>query len=149
MYALQNGAGCQSRNESGLVVCALPSALGLGENCSQQHLDLIRQWFTKTPNLTSRWIKSRDADTRNPGSLEDLCYKQSEDANWQNMWEIIRVDVRSNVVTVDAIFFGGSWHGRTRARYTATYQVGPLEVVELRSNIHVLERSSKSIFDGR
>jgi len=149
LYALVNGAGCEGKNEQGLVKCALTSELGLGANCSAEHLRLVRSWFRRTPNLTSRWIEDRDGDARKPGALENLCYQQPDTASWQNVWEIIRVSVSADVVTVDAIFFGGSQYGRTRARYTTSYRIGQHEISELRSATRVLERSSKSIFEGR
>jgi hypothetical protein len=147
LYALENGAGCEGKNGQDLVRCALTGALGLGANCSEAHVRLVRTWFTRTTNLTSRWSEQRDADAKQAGSLENLCYRQPDTASWQNIWEIIRVDVASDVVTVDAIFFGGSQHGRTRARYITSYRIGRHQVTELRSERRVIERSSKSIFE--
>jgi hypothetical protein len=149
MYALQNGAGCEGKNEQALVKCALTSELGLGANCSEEHVRLVRAWFAKTPNLTGRWDERWNRDARKAGSLENLCYGQPDTGSWHNIWEIIRVDVSSDLVTVDAIFFGGSQHGRTRARYVTSYRIGEREITELRSDQRVLERSSKSIFEGK
>lgn len=149
LYALENGAGCGGKNEQDQVKCSLTSELGLGENCSEEHVRLVRAWFVKTPNLTSRWVEARNSDAKKPGSLEDLCYRQPDTASWQNIWEIIRVDARSDVVTVDAIFFGGSQHGRTRTRYVTTFRVGHQRITELRSKAKVLESSSKSIFEAK
>jgi hypothetical protein len=149
MYALQNGAGCGGKNEQDLVKCALTNELGLGANCSEEHLRLVRAWFKKTPNLTSRWNEKFDEDPSRSDALENLCYGQPDTASWQNIWEIIRVDESSEKVTVDAIFFGGSQHGRTRARYVTTYRIGKREVTVVHSTVTVLESSSKSIFEGR
>lgn len=149
LYALENGAGCEGKNEQGLVKCALTNELGLGANCSEEHIRFVRKWFTKTANLTSRWHEKWDGDARKPGALEALCYGQPDTASWQNIWEIIRMDVSADVVTVDAIFFGGSQHGRTRTRYITSYRIGQHEVTELTSNTKVLESSQKSIFEDR
>lgn len=147
LYALENGAGCEGKNEKGLVKCAMTSALGLGANCSVEHIGLVRTWFAKTPNLTTRWQAMQNEDAKKPGSLESLCYGQPDTASWQNIWEIIRVDVRSDIVTVDAVFFGGSRNGRTRTRYITSYRVEAQEIKQLESSERVLERSSKSIFE--
>lgn len=149
LYALENGAGCEGKNEQGLVKCALTKELGLGANCSEEHIRFVRTWFPKTANLTWRWNERWNGDARNPGALETLCYGQPDTASWQNIWEIIRVDVSSDVVTVDAIVSGGSQHGRTRARYVTSYRIGQHEITELTSNTKVLESSQKSIFEGR
>lgn len=149
MYALQNGAGCGGKNEQALVKCALTNNLGLGANCSEEHLRLVRGWFKKTPNLTSRWNPRVDGDPSRLGALESLCYGQPDTASWQNIWEIIRVDESSESVRVDAIFFGGSQHGRTRARYVTTYRIEEKEITVVHSTVKVLESSAKSIFEGR
>lgn len=148
MYTLENGAGCAGKNARGLVECALTKELGLGANCSEEHIGFVRGWFNRTSNLSSRWGKE-DEDAKRPGALEGLCYSQPYTASWQNIWETIRVDINADVVTVDAIFSGGSQNGRTRTRYVTSYRIGPHEISELASDIHVLERSQKSFFSGR
>lgn len=147
LYALQNGAGCGGKNEQDLVTCALTSELGLGANCSEEHLRTVRRWFSKVPSLSSRWNPNLDGDARKAGALEALCYRQPDTASWQNIWAVIRMDVKADVVTVDAIFFGGSQHGRTRARYQASYRIGQQEISVLRSKRTVLESSARSIFE--
>jgi hypothetical protein len=146
IYALENGAGCEGKNEQGLVRCALTSALGLGGNCSEEHIRFVRSWFSKAPNLTTRWSAGNE-DAQKAGTLERLCYGQPDTASWQNIWEIIRVSEVPNGVVVDAIFFGGSQHGRTRTRYNNTYRIEGHSVTEIASKATTLERSFKSIFE--
>lgn len=89
LYALENGAGCEGKDEDKRVRCKLTAELGLGSNCSEAHIQLVRSWFDSTPNLTSRWNARWNATTKSPGSLEHFCYGQPDTASWQNIWEII------------------------------------------------------------
>lgn len=91
LYALENGAGCKGKDEQGLVKCALTRELGLGSNCSDDHIRFVRTWFKVTPNLTSRWNSKQDKDSQKAGSLEGLCYGQPDTASWHNIWEIIKI----------------------------------------------------------
>jgi hypothetical protein len=149
LYALQNGAGCGASGESGLLKCELTSALGLGENCSEEHLKLVRTWFSKTPNLSFRWNARLNSDAKKPGALEDLCYRQPHTGSWHNVWEILRVSDAADTVKIDGVLIGGSPSGWTRMRYISTYRITPESVVEVRTSRTVLKRSSKSIFEER
>jgi hypothetical protein len=42
MYALQIGAGCGGRRPTDEIHCELTTALGLGAQCSAQHISLVR-----------------------------------------------------------------------------------------------------------
>jgi glutathione S-transferase len=44
MYALQTGGGCEGHDDAGLR-CELTKSLGLGAQCSEKHLKLVRSWF--------------------------------------------------------------------------------------------------------
>jgi len=149
LYALESSAGCEGNDEQGRVKCALTRELGLGANCSEAHIGLVRDWFTRIPKLTSRWIEQRDGDAKKPGALEDFCYRQPDTAGWQNVWEFIRVEVNADRVTVDATWFGGSGYGRTRERSIARYRIGAHEITPLGARTIVLERSSKGIHEGK
>ncbi len=147
LYALENGAGCEGQNGQGQLICALTSKLGLGANCSDEHIRLVRSWFKRVPNLTSRWIESRNADSSVPGALEGLCYSAPDTGSWQNIWEILRVRMSADTVIVEGVFFGGSQYGRSRVRYITTYRVEPHSISEEQTQVTVLERSSKGIFE--
>jgi hypothetical protein len=147
LYALENGAGCEGKNEDDLVRCALTAELGLGANCSEEHIRLVRSWFVITPNLTSRWNERWNAKAKESGSLEGLCYGQPDTASWHNTWEIIRVRSSGEAVNVEAIQFWGSQHGHGRVRYRNSYKVGPDTITEVSSQVVELSRSSESVFD--
>jgi hypothetical protein len=145
LYALENGAGCEGKNAIGLVNCKLTSALGLGANCSAEHLELVRTWFTTTPNLTSRW-HPLDAVTASP-SLEQLCYQTPDTASWQNTWQVIRLRVEADLVHVNAVLYWGSRNGQGRVRYEHSYRVSGERVEEVAAKVSELSRSSKSMFE--
>ena len=146
LYALQNGAGCQGKEPDDLVDCALTRALGLGANCSSEHLSLVRSWFTTTPKLSPRW-RSRDAPTQEPGTLEGLCYRQPDTASWQNIWELIRLRPEGNLVHVNAVLFWGSQYGRGRVLYEHTFRVDGHRIITVTAKVSELSRSDKGIFD--
>lgn len=146
LYALENGAGCEGKNEQGLVKCALTRELGLGANCSDDHIRFVRSWFKVIPNLTSRWTQRWNADSQQVGSLEDLCYDQPDSASWHNIWEIIRVSSSNGNVTVDAIQNWGSQYGHGRIHYINTYVIERHTISEVSSVITKLDESSESIF---
>lgn len=148
LYALENGAGCEGKNERELVNCALTKELGLGANCSADHIALVRTWFDITPNLTSRWNERWNKETRKAGSLEALCYSQPDTASWHNIWEIIRISTEGEVVTVEAVQAWGSQFGHGRVRYKHSYQVLQGRVKEVSAEVTELQRSSKSIFES-
>ncbi len=145
LYSLENGAGCEGKDESGLVRCKLTAALGLGVNCSTDHINLVRQSFDSIPKLSPRW-NERDASTDSPGALENLCYRQPDTASWQNVWEIIRVGTYGEIVKVDAILAWGSQYGHGRIRYEHTYKLAQGRVQVLSGKEIELSRSSKGAF---
>jgi hypothetical protein len=148
LYALQNGAGCEGKDDSGRVNCALTRALGLGANCSDAHLKLVRSWFDVTPNLTSRWSERWNARTKEPGSIEDLCYRQPDTAGWQNIWEILRIKSTGDSAEVEAVLNWGSQFGHGRVRYRNSYKIGAHTIVETSSQVTELSSSTESIFGG-
>lgn len=146
LYALENGAGCEGKDEKGLVKCALTRELGLGSNCSDDHIRFVRSWFKVTPNLTSRFNNEQDKDSQKAGSLEGLCYGQPDSASWHNIWKTIKISTSKGTVTVEAIQIWGSQFGHGRVRYKNTYRIDSHTVTEVSSHISELERSSDSIF---
>lgn len=148
LYALENGAGCEGKDDSGRVNCALTHALGLGANCSDAHLKLVRSWFDVTPNLTSRWSERWNARTKEPGSIENLCYRQPDTAGWQNIWEILRIKSTGDSAEVEAVLNWGSQFGHGRVRYRNSYKIGTNTIVETSSQVTELSSSTESIFGG-
>jgi hypothetical protein len=146
LYALENGAGCEGRNEQGLLNCKLTSKLGLGANCSDNHIALVRTWFNNTPKLTSRWHERWNKKTKTPGTLEDLCYRQPDTGSWHNVWEVIKLRVEGDIVSVDAVQTWGSQFGHGKVRYMHRYQLRQNRVKEISAEITELMHSSESIF---
>lgn len=148
LYALANGAGCEGKNQQGLVNCALTRRLGLGTNCSPQHIDLVRAWFEITPNLTSRWSERWNKQPQQVDALETLCYRQPDTGSWQNIWEIIRVSTSNGIIAVEAVQAWGSQNGHGRVRYRNSYKISGHRVEEISAEVIELESSSKSIFES-
>jgi hypothetical protein len=148
LYALENGAGCEGKDESDRVRCDMTEKLGLGSNCSDAHIQLVRTWFDSTPNLTSRWSARWNTKTRTPGTLENLCYGQPDTASWHNIWEIIKVKSTGDAVEVEAILSWGSQHGHGRVRYINSYRIGSQTIAETASQVTELSRSKEGIFGG-
>lgn len=122
MYALQNGGGCQGHNESGLQ-CKLTSSLGLGAQCSEQHIGLVRSWFRNEMPKMSGYADRYYKGTELSEGLKSICYKAPEGASRQRVWEIIRATQNENRLLVDAI---GGWvtpNGAGRFRYESEYKI--------------------------
>jgi hypothetical protein len=146
LYALENGAGCEGKDENNRVKCALTRELGLGVNCSEAHIRLVRSWFEITPNLTSRWHERWNAKAKEPGSLENLCYGQPDSASWYNVWNVIKLKSSGEIVEVEAILAWGSQYGHGRVRYRTSYRIGSHSISEISSQVTELSRSSESAF---
>jgi hypothetical protein len=102
MYALQVGGGCEGHDDQGLK-CELTRALGLGAQCSSQHLNLVRAWFKEAlPRMTGHH-ESTFQNVVKSGELGSICYSQPDTATRQHVWETIRVSTEDNLVSVDAI----------------------------------------------
>lgn len=146
LYTLENGAGCEGKDESDRVRCDMTEKLGLGSNCSEAHIQLVRSWFESTPNLTSRWSARWNGKAKAPGALENLCYGQPHTGSWHNIWEIIKVKSTGEFVEVEAILNWGSQYGHGRVRYRNSYKIGSQTIVETASQVTELSRSKESIF---
>ena len=105
MYALQNGGGCAGRSEQG-VQCLLTSELGLGAQCSPEHILQIRKWFVQGIPQMSGFSKALYERPQAPGTLEAICYGQPDTATWQRVWTSIRVKDDGDMVRVSA---SGRW----------------------------------------
>lgn len=133
MYALQVGAGCEGRDDEGLLHCALPESLGLGAQCSEQHLGLVHSWFRKGLPPISRWRGYNTQRALQSAEVESLCYKHPYTATQQQGLEIIRVKKTKQGIIVNAIVwsFGNSEGLVEKIRYETEYQidVGAVDVV--------------------
>lgn len=102
MYALQVGGGCEGHDEAGLK-CELTKSLGLGAQCSDRHLNLVRSWFKKEmppmgwypERVIQRVLKSSD--------LQSICYNAPYTATRQVIWKTIRVKKENDHFHIDAI----------------------------------------------
>jgi len=125
MYALQMGGGCEGTDEAGLK-CELTKALGLGAQCSKEHIQIVETWFKKEIPPMSRYPEQTIQRALKSGDLESICYNQPYTATHQEIWEIIRVKKENNLVSVDAIsHWTASADGPSGSnRYSTTYRVG-------------------------
>lgn len=124
MYALQIGGGCEGNDEQGLK-CELTKALGLGAQCSSQHLSLVRAWFKELLPPLSGHSELTVQNAIKSGELGSICYNQPYTATRQQIWEIIRVSTEDNLVSVDAISqWTASADGPSgKNRYSTIYRV--------------------------
>lgn len=102
MYALQVGGGCEGHDEMGLK-CELTKSLGLGAQCSDEHLSLVRSWFKKEIPPMSGHPEHTIQRVLKSGDLQSICYNAPYTATNQVIWEIIRVKKDNDHIFVDAI----------------------------------------------
>lgn len=105
MYALQNGAGCSGHDKLGLR-CKLTESLGLGYQCSNAHIALVRRTFPSSlPPMSGYRAQLYQAPWQH-GTLESICYALSDSTTGQTVWTMIRIGQTAKTITVDA---RGSW----------------------------------------
>lgn len=130
MYAIQRGGGCEGRDEAGLK-CELTKSLGLGVQCSEKHIELVKSWFKKELPLMSVYPAQAIQRALITGDLESICYQQPYTATRQEIWTTIRAKMKDDLVFVDATSFsmssadGPYW----KNRYSTTYRHGESEVI--------------------
>jgi hypothetical protein len=124
MYALQIGGGCEGNDDQGLK-CELTKALGLGAQCSKQHLNLVTAWFKREMPSMSGYPEQTIQRVLKSGELGSICYNQPYTATRQQIWEIIRVKTEKNIVSIDAIsHWTASADGPSgKNRYSTTYRI--------------------------
>ena len=124
MYALQVGGGCEGHDEMGLK-CELTKSLGLGAQCSDEHLGLVRSWFKKEIPPMSGHPEHTIQRVLKSGDLQSICYNAPYTATRQVIWEIVRVNKSNDRVFVDAIshWTVGADGPGGRDRYQTEYQV--------------------------
>jgi phage-related tail fiber protein len=121
MYALQNGAGCSGGNAN--LICSLTKSLNLSDQCSKEHINLIRSWFKNGIPKMSGYAGHVYKNINKPGILESICYHHSDSGSYQSIWHIIRVIQKANYIIVDA---QGSWLAREKTgtfRYITEYKI--------------------------
>jgi hypothetical protein len=123
VYALENGGGCESETEQDKGLhCELTAALGIGPQCSQAQIHLVRAWFNEIPAMGVH-DPAQYAKVQVPGALEDVCYASSNTDDFQRQWDRIRVKRHGDEVSVDAV---GSWHVRDQTgqfHYRTIYRI--------------------------
>lgn len=102
MYALQNGAGCGAL-EGDQLKCALTDSLGLGNQCSEEHIHLVSAWFKNgMPDMNGTGDGAFQKALKD-GNLGSLCNHTPDTSGMQMTWEIIRVRQDADHVHVEAI----------------------------------------------
>lgn len=139
LYAMRANGGCEGSPDpepTGLR-CPLTTALGLGPQCSNQHLGLVKTWFKDgiPPLLLSR---KDAAEANRSGSLEWSCNSTPDTASSQTGWSSIRV--RQEPGGLVTVWGRGYWmHGAGEVSGTfanvATYRIlaDRVQVVHLRN----------------
>ena len=125
MYALQTGGGCEGHDDAGLR-CELTKSLGLGAQCSEKHLKLVRSWFKNEVPAMSIYPEATIQRSFKSGELEPICYKAPDTSTVQEVWEIIKVKREDNLVLVDAIrrwTFNSADGPSYRSRYKTEYRI--------------------------
>jgi hypothetical protein len=132
MYALQRGGGCEGNDQAGLK-CELTKALGLGAQCSKEHLQLVKSWFKQEMPPMSGYPEQVIQRVLRSGDLESICYNQPYTATRQEVWEIIRVKREGNHFSVDAIshWTAGADGPSGKNRYSTKYRVEKNDVTTL------------------
>jgi len=142
-YALRANGGCPPGTWSDdfktySMQCPLPTALGLGDQCSPRHLALVKSWFKDAvPPL--RLSKKTAAEVVKTGKFASICNATPDGATHQTIWSSIRVRRDGDsLVTVSA---DGAWTNGPGAddgffQTVATYRIHAdrIEVVRYREN---------------
>lgn len=103
MYAFENTTGCDDIDNAGRMHCVLTDALGLGNQCSDEHIRLVSTWFRKgMPNLAG-YGSGVFARLTSEGNLGELCTRIPDTSSIQMIWEIIRVRQNGNHIHVEAL----------------------------------------------
>lgn len=125
LYAMRASTGCDvDPDKEDYLKCKLTSELGLGRQCSEAELNLVRAWFKKgIPPINIS--EARIDEILKSGDFRLLCNDVPDTATHRSMWEILKVEPMGDRVKIDA---RGSWtagpgasHGRFR--YETIYQI--------------------------
>jgi hypothetical protein len=103
MYASQAAAGCAPGEGTVGVECELTRALGLGSQCSSQHVGLVTKWF-KGPIPDTGWSSDSPQleNTKPRGDIAAFCYTPAKGQGLERAWERIRLKTRGSQIIVDA-----------------------------------------------
>lgn len=137
LYALAAGTDCVARDAHGLLLCALSGSLGLGPNCSKEHLALVSSWFGAIPDLwTTAGLPA--SDIKGSQALSRSCYNFSTSVTEQSVWEVIRMSNGAADVSVDATKVWTSRERTTRIRYLTTFKIDGHNIKVLKNYVDVI-----------
>jgi hypothetical protein len=123
LYALRAGTGCPVGEWEGktyIMSCTLTSALGLGRQCSPDHLDIVRRWFKDgipPLNLSPGGLAHAKA-----GKLDMICENVPDTATHRTILEVLRTERAGDILTVHAVITSS---GGTSWKYDTTYRLAP------------------------
>lgn len=140
MYALQAGGGCEGRSE-GRLYCKLTASLYLGTQCSEAHVNSVRNWFVDGIPKMSGYRNELYKATQTPGELESMCYEFPDSASYQQSWTSIRVQRRSGhrlFVEATQAWLAPGWYGKMR--YGTLYQIKGNRITVVRHRTTSIER---------
>jgi len=127
LYAMRAGTGCPAGTWEGstyVMSCMLTTALGLGRQCSPEHIALVKTWFKDgipPLNLSAQGI----ADAR-AGSLDKVCQNVPDTASYRTTLDVLRVRQDGNQLSVRAVI--SSTDGNS-PRFETVYALLPDRVV--------------------
>lgn len=130
MYALQAGGGCGGSSGAGLE-CKLTSSLGLGEQCSDRHISLVRSWFKHNMPSIGRYAKGAIKGSIETGNFRSICYNAPDTATRQKIWISIRVKRHDDVFSVEAEseWISGADGPSGKILYETEYQIELDEII--------------------
>ncbi len=147
MYALQAGGGCDGRTDEG-IQCMITNALGIGPQCSSQHIALVRSWFRQGIPQMSGYAADLYKNTQQQSALENICYSTPNTATSGRFWSTIHLTQRNQNVIVDArgVWFVGERGGDFGYRTTYRIRSDSIDVikhVELKAPGNKINRGHK------
>jgi hypothetical protein len=126
-YAMRANSNCpvgEWRGKDYIMQCGLTTALGLGNQCSAEHVAPVQKWFPDgLPSLDDD--DQRVAEAVRKGTLRDLCNNVPDTATRRNQWDVIRVRVAGDIVDVHAVeaWTSGPDGKSGENQYDTTFQV--------------------------
>jgi hypothetical protein len=129
-YAMRANSGCPPGEWSGdryRMQCPLTTALGLGDQCSDEHIALVRKWF-KDGIPPVNLDKAEAVRIGKSGKFEDACNATPYTATHQTNWLTLRVERKKpDLMTVEASGAGTSGPEADSGFFTdvTTYRILP------------------------
>lgn len=135
-YAMRGNTGCPVGEfvdvRTYRMQCQLTTALRLGDQCSDAHVALVREWFKDGVPPIDMSVSGRELARK--GDLKAVCNQVPDTATRRSLWDVIRVERDGDRVTVRAILSSTAGPGESDSyTYETVYQILP-DRVKVASN---------------